>query len=365
MAYRITREQLYESVWAEPRSKLAKQMGVSDVWLGKVCREARIPTPQPGYWARIAAGKSVVKPALPPRGPGMSGMVDIGDEREVDSAPILKLSFDDLKDVEARVRAEVRHVAVARSFAKAHPLVAKVLKKDEARRAKQDGSQFSSVLWPVLYEAPLPRRRLQILNSLFLAMAKLGYQASMRGYEELEPSVMIGDQLVGFKLATPQANRRTHEQRVAIEKSLSLNISAGYKLEEPYRTEWIDSEEMPIESQLTDIVVGLIVAGEAQYRGRLKWEEEWDRERKKEAEQEARVELRKKQKAEVDGLLRDAAAYRKAWDIREYVQAVETRDGDPRQEAWIAWARGVADRIDPILNPSSSTGSQEDEEARN
>jgi len=31
-----------------------------------------------GYWAKLAAGKKVARPALPPRGPGMSDQVVIG-----------------------------------------------------------------------------------------------------------------------------------------------------------------------------------------------------------------------------------------------------------------------------------------------
>ncbi len=34
----FTRRELYERVWAEPISALAKTLQVSDVWLAKTCR---------------------------------------------------------------------------------------------------------------------------------------------------------------------------------------------------------------------------------------------------------------------------------------------------------------------------------------
>jgi hypothetical protein len=58
------REKLYSEVWSTPLSKLAATYGISDVRLGKVCRELSIPLPGLGYWARKAAGQRIEKPAL-------------------------------------------------------------------------------------------------------------------------------------------------------------------------------------------------------------------------------------------------------------------------------------------------------------
>ncbi|WP_426042663.1 hypothetical protein [Brevundimonas sp. TWP2-3-4b1] len=49
----ITREALYERVWAQPVRTVALELGVSDVGLGKACRSAGIPTPPRGFWTRI------------------------------------------------------------------------------------------------------------------------------------------------------------------------------------------------------------------------------------------------------------------------------------------------------------------------
>lgn len=61
----LDREELYKQVWEEPMTKLALKYNVSDVGLKKICVTMGIPTPEPGYWAKIKAGKKVVQIPLP------------------------------------------------------------------------------------------------------------------------------------------------------------------------------------------------------------------------------------------------------------------------------------------------------------
>jgi ankyrin repeat protein len=63
---RYNRDELYEKVWSEPTRIVAKGYGVSDVWLAKVCKWLKVPTPGRGYWAKKNAGKPVRnRPPLP------------------------------------------------------------------------------------------------------------------------------------------------------------------------------------------------------------------------------------------------------------------------------------------------------------
>jgi len=43
------RIKLYAEVWEKPTVQLAKEYGISDVGLGKVCRQLNIPKPSRGY----------------------------------------------------------------------------------------------------------------------------------------------------------------------------------------------------------------------------------------------------------------------------------------------------------------------------
>jgi len=77
----FTREALYKLVWSESPRTLSKRLGISDVGLAKVCRRANIPTPDRGYWARVAAGQGCEKTTLPLLGPGAAKPVKFRGRR--------------------------------------------------------------------------------------------------------------------------------------------------------------------------------------------------------------------------------------------------------------------------------------------
>lgn len=58
------REELYEQVWAEPVTKVAKRYAISDVGLRKICLDLEVSLPPVGYWAKLAAGRPVKRPPL-------------------------------------------------------------------------------------------------------------------------------------------------------------------------------------------------------------------------------------------------------------------------------------------------------------
>lgn len=59
------REALYNEVWTDPVTIVAKRYNMSDNGLRKHCRLLWIPLPPNGYWARVKAGQKVSKPELP------------------------------------------------------------------------------------------------------------------------------------------------------------------------------------------------------------------------------------------------------------------------------------------------------------
>jgi len=59
------REALYNEVWSEPVTTVAKRYGMSDNGLRKHCKKLGIPLPAAGYWARVKAGQQVPRPPLP------------------------------------------------------------------------------------------------------------------------------------------------------------------------------------------------------------------------------------------------------------------------------------------------------------
>ena len=61
----LSRWKLYAKVWETPMTRLAADLGVSDVGLRKACIRHHIPVPPRGHWARLNAGHKLVAPPLP------------------------------------------------------------------------------------------------------------------------------------------------------------------------------------------------------------------------------------------------------------------------------------------------------------
>lgn len=64
MENELTREELFLLVWERPSQEVARELGISDVALGKRCMKLQVPKPPPGYWAKVKAGKLTRKPIL-------------------------------------------------------------------------------------------------------------------------------------------------------------------------------------------------------------------------------------------------------------------------------------------------------------
>ncbi len=57
----LTREQLYEIIWSEPFSSLAKKYKISDAGLRKMCVKLKIPLSPKGYWLKDESNRNSTK----------------------------------------------------------------------------------------------------------------------------------------------------------------------------------------------------------------------------------------------------------------------------------------------------------------
>jgi hypothetical protein len=128
---------------------------------------------------------------------------------------------------------------------------------------------------------------------------------------------------------------------------------------------WEDSADTKLEKHLTDIVVELLVTGEANYRaGRQAYRDWWlecraqfeeeARRHKEEEERRERERLAKLEKERVERLLKEAENWRRAADLRAFVEIVRKESQANASlametlERWSTWVLAIADRLDPI-----------------
>lgn len=371
----ISRKDLYENVWSTPLTQLGKEFGVSDQAVGKACRRANIPRPGAGYWAKVKAGKQTHKMPLPPRFPGQEETIYIGqqdgirrtDDEILEQIPTPPVFDEDMSILHERVKKIVGKVPYPQTKTKTHPIIQTFLTQDGERKREYEQKGYS--WYAPRYDSPIERRRLRILNAIFLALRGQGCKPSMRtsqyDYENRTAYVMVGYQNVEFELKAIESKRRSKSESVKSPSRLRFSISTHSDFPN-IESLWEDTEDMKIESQLSDIVVALLMSAEAQYRGHLYRYYECEVQHRNdlierrhqailEQEREEREAIEQEKRERFEKLLSEAAAYNQASQIRQYVHAVieQTNDVDMSHiTEWADWALEKADEIDPVVTAS-------------
>jgi hypothetical protein len=142
-----------------------------------------------------------------------------------------------------------------------------------------------------VFDSPLERRRLRILNSLFFAVGKMNGKPSVRGREARDIGISSFQQHLQLALDKPKRpNRRAQLLNAAEEASdtrLCLSILNGWGSEEVLAT-WQDDDLQRLEAHMTDIAIQLILTAEIKYRENVLHDYQWRIKRKAEVEEEQR-----------------------------------------------------------------------------
>ena len=375
------RGELYDRVWATPMRTLAASVGISDVGLAKICRNANIPVPPRGYWARKSASQAVSIPPLPPRFPGASEGVggyamepdwprgmDWREKRFEKPVPPAPIFEEGVEALTKRVCALVGKVAYSDSFQATHHLTAKFLSHDEKRRDERGKYRFTHDL--PRYEAGPGRRRLLLLNALFMTFQRLGCCVTMctsqyarNVPEDREITVYVGSRTLRFTLE-PKSATKAGGRAEPTGAKLRLSLGMSYPKDEIHC--WEDGNGVRLEKMLTEIVVTMLILAENAYREaafayparRAEFNAEI-RETKAAFRAEkalaAQLALEKQRRENIDQLFKQASQLNRANQIRTLVENVRhqsaTLPGQPAQSSkWASWALSEADRIDPIKN---------------
>ena len=64
LRHKLSREELFALVWEKPTGEVAKDLGVSDTAIAKLCERLQVPKPPCGYWARLQAVQTLPGTAL-------------------------------------------------------------------------------------------------------------------------------------------------------------------------------------------------------------------------------------------------------------------------------------------------------------
>ncbi len=177
----------------------------------------------------------------------------------------------------------------------------------------------------------------------------------------------MGQAGVTFSLDKSNTNRRSRgAQQEATSGKEKLVLTVSHPEPSPGITvSWGDQDGLPIEGQITDIIVGMAAAGYDLHRHWTAQQAAWQRQRREEEElaaQKRREEAAHREmerfaaaeQAKIDALCSDVDNWRNAANIRIYVAAVLQAPigitDHQSLEIWSQWALAEADRLDPVTS---------------
>ncbi|MHA6911106.1 hypothetical protein ACQUJS_22290 [Ralstonia pseudosolanacearum] len=367
----IGRRQLYDLVWSKPRTQLAKELGVSDVMIGKMCRQLNVPAPMPGYWASLAAGgkgkRRYVKPALTYSvaeriEEDLDAIVDLlpkVDPNDLDTPIPPKPAFkESIEQTLRRYEALIDRVALPKAARGVHPAVQKLMVEDE-RRA-QLVLTYSWERKPE-FVSPEGRRLLSGLSLLLWWWTDLGFKPSSSGTRHIQLRVACGQYSKGFEVGLTTPNGRLLlKGKTAIDGPFQLRFESDNHNSRPDKGIYtFTSFDMPLFKAVT---LTLLAEKERRFREWIDWRyDDLTRRRVDAARKAKEAEERKRQeiaaaaaalKKQREDLLNSAMSGRDQADrLRTLVSEVEaslTAEGhaDERFITWKVWALGEADALD-------------------
>lgn len=370
------RQKLYEEVWIEPITEVAKSYHVSDSAIRKVCKSLSIPTPPPDYWSKTRTdGKNRI-PNFPignyPTGKyGLRNRQWIVPQRN-DSIET-RLGFLNSEDLSV-VLSVADQISITNDTDKFHSAVVKqkrmitnwqkAYKKNLDKDWGRHGLEHPPMNADNLSEEGVTRLS-RILDSLVRALEPLGCvllsddAAFVINGEKVTYSFSEAKDKIDH-IITPKEHaellkyederkRYSWASKPKIRKyDYSFNGKLTFKLcsNKFFR----DSTSYQLENRLGEIIIALFEASEGVKQQRLEREEA---ERKRQEEQRLQEIKRQNYNQEVEKILvlvNEANDFETSQRIRNYVAAAkESMDKDKFSDDWLQWASEKANWFDPTV----------------
>jgi hypothetical protein len=90
----ITRSELYELIWSQPMTEIARFYGVPAMKVAQACDVYEIARPPAGYWQKLAYGKAPERFALANTNYASDKIVTIEDRKNGSLAPAGECGVD-------------------------------------------------------------------------------------------------------------------------------------------------------------------------------------------------------------------------------------------------------------------------------
>lgn len=364
----IQREALYRRVWDQPMTKVAKEYGISDVALAKICKKLNIPYPWRGYWRRKETGKAVKPLPLPPNSDPTKQTVMI--QRTIRPEVLAQMSEETIHRITAE-QAPEQKIEVLDRLGKTHRLLSGHLTEWRSPKVDEYGAIWSGEIRQLNIRVS-PKslsRALRIMNTLFTALEARGLQVWIQDGYKRSLGVRINGDSIEFgleerfqRIERPEdKNRRSDPwgyRRYEYIPTGNLLLKITEWGADGLQKTWSDGKTAKLETCLNDFVVGLLKVAEAVKARRLKQEQEERIRREAERRRQEEVQKRQEELSRRQALEQEAVNWAKAQQLRAYLSTLkdmlnanngEIQSGS-QADQWLVWAHQHADRLDPLVN---------------
>jgi hypothetical protein len=267
----LSRQQLYDLVWSTPMTRLAKEFGVDNGFLARVCEREAIPRPPQGFWVKRSAGIEIARLPLPEpklRPPGAT----IQLARPTKSAPI---ASERIKALVASTLRDTGTTSVCKKPARPHPIVAGWIagRNKSGKEAPANRIAIGNVHDPREF-SEIEKRKHRIYDALFKSLERLDGRVRQVRNDNL--IVELDGQAIEFlirqkqkRTSRPPTDEETRERALwGFDKKPIFELIPTNLLAFSFKTclpgglqpEWFEMSKKRLEEMLPDILTTFVAA---------------------------------------------------------------------------------------------------------
>jgi hypothetical protein len=351
---KISRQELYNLVWAEPMTTICKRFGLTDNGLRKQCKSMDIPTPPVGYWSKLKHGKQTEKIPLPKESASNKQSTDL-IEKEITLPPPMSRNVIRESEIES---GDTSIFVVPEVLYAKDPII--IDTKERFRHESENDylkkNPFKVKTGPTLdisVSEKLIDRALSIFETIIKALRFRGWTINVK--DNLTYAVINSEEIhidLTERLKQVPNTVDTYSKYMKVfSGDLHFNIYYGYRDKDTFK----DTSQTKLEDKIISIIANLEIRAE-----KIKEERIEDEHRRliRETEERLRREFKEKKEAEkkeFKSLFLLAERLHKTHILRQYISTFEefvSRNGDVNEEiaTKIEWAKSKADWLDPFIS---------------
>lgn len=350
---KVTRQKLYDLAWSKPLTAIAKEYNLTYSHIIRIYKKNNIPFPDSGHWMKLKFNKKVnIKPL-----PKIADSTDISLNKSENKESINLKTLSEKQLLKKEIEKELKvFLIVPKKLTKPNKYI--IDAKNDLKNKKPShyhnykGLIFTSQnVFDIIVFKNTIRRALVFSDTLIKLFLARGHIIETGRNESRV--VIYGE---SFEINVRETRKRVKntEDRWGFTEFQPTGILTVRIKKSWHNYEWKDSKTIPLENKLSQILTYLELRAKKDIGDRIEREKLQEiADKKRKIEQESRL-RREKELEEFKFLLQKSARWKKAVDLRNYIEAIEmsakkNNSITSELKSWLIWANKKVDWYDPLI----------------